>query len=76
MTAHTEVRQHQYVEFRMSDVKLVVVDGEEHFVPDPMHEPEVTYGCKVCNMGLAEAREVSCPGQDLFEEGQGEPIPD
>lgn len=70
MTSHTEVRQHQWVEFRMSDVKRVVMeDGSEHFVPDPLKDPEVTYGCKVCDMGVNEAREISCPGQNLFEEG-------
>lgn len=69
MTSHTQVREHCWVEFRMSDVKRVVnPDGTETFVADPLRDPEITYGCKVCDMGLEEARDVSCPGQNLFEE--------
>lgn len=61
---------HHWVEYKMTTVDRVVdlETGQVQFIADPTLEPDVVYGCVVCNMGQHEAAETSCPGFDMFEE--------
>lgn len=68
MNEAIQVRQHQWVEMKVTAIDIVHHEG----VPTPVPigaEPRVTYGCFACNMGLAEGSELTCPGEDLFDEG-------
>lgn len=63
----TQVREHQWVEMRVTPVALV--DAGEGPVAVPTgKEPQITVGCFACNMGVDEGFGISCPGQDLFAE--------
>lgn len=64
--------EHQWVEFRMTPVIRITdpTTGEHAFIEDPNPEaqPDLTYGCVVCDMGESEASTNDCPGFDLFKE--------
>lgn len=64
----TATRQHQWVEFAVTPVELLEVEGEHVPVATPGKQPQITYGCMACSMGLDEGKNVACPGQDLFDE--------
>jgi hypothetical protein len=63
VTAETTVREHQWVELKVTPVE--VIDG---VAVSSGKESQVTIGCFRCNMGLDEGKDISCPEQDLFEE--------
>jgi hypothetical protein len=47
--------RHQLVEFRMTPVIVMEIDGVPKAVPDPFGTPEITIGCDRCDVGLSEA---------------------
>jgi len=63
--------EHQWVAFTMAAV-IPVIDPETKemvFLDDPnAGEAVTTYGCRACNMGVAEGMQNQCPGFDLFDE--------
>lgn len=59
----TEVGNHRWVEIRVTQVTLLRDDdGDPVPICLPDQEPEVTYGCFTCNMGLEQGHNVPCPG--------------
>lgn len=63
----TEVKQHQWVEMKVTPVEVITDRYGNHIPVSTGKEPQITIGCFACNMGLDEGAEVGCPGQDLFE---------
>lgn len=67
----TQVREHQWVEMKVTPVTLM--EGPDGPVAVATgKEPQITVGCFACNMGVDEGFGISCPGQDLFEEEKTE----
>lgn len=66
------MREHQWVEMSVTPVTIMRDDdGKPVPIATPGKEAQTTIGCFACNMGLDEGKDVSCPGQDLFEETEG-----
>lgn len=63
----TATGQHELRQIIMTPVLLVGEGEEKTVIPDPEGEEQVRYGCIACNMGLEEAKELPCPGFDLFD---------
>ena len=70
----TKVREHQWVEMRVTPVTLAPDDEGNPIAISTGKESQITVGCFACSMGMDEGFEIACPGQDLFySEEFGEP---